>query len=115
MIRTPELVRCPVCGSKKINSFRVRGSEEMLCFCRGEGTVMESLVDRENTLSDPDEDSYSLGPTNSEQSNTESQAISALTGYVEEKPNEIDADNNFDTTASKPRGIRSLLSRMLSN
>lgn len=112
MIRSPELVRCPVCGSKKINSFKVRGSAEMLCFCRGEGTVMESLDDREVTLADPDEDRYSLGPSDSKPINTESQAISAPTGYVDES-NEIDANNRIGVTATKPSGIRSILSRFL--
>jgi len=77
--------------------------------------VMESLVDREVTLSDPDEDSYSLSQTRSERINTESQAISALPGYIEAELNKIGASNNVGTTAPKRRGIRSLFSRILSN
>ena len=115
MIRSPELVRCPVCGSKKINSFKARGTAEMLCFCRGEGTVMESLDDREVTLADPDEDRYGLGQTSSESINTESQAISAQTGNIYDDSNDIDADNAVDVTAPKPRGIKSILSRFLSS
>jgi hypothetical protein len=59
MQSTPELVRCPVCGSKKIKRITIDASAETLCYCRGEGTVMESLIARVETLSDPYQDQYS--------------------------------------------------------
>ena len=96
MIGSPDLVRCPVCGSRKIKNVSVAGVTETYCYCRAEGTVMESVDDRVATLVDPDEDrySYSDNPAALEPGSVEPKS-ETVTGSISEAlvlEDELDAD-----------------------
>ena len=108
MIGSPELVRCPVCGSRKIYALTI-GASDMYCYCRGEGTLMESVDDPATTLSDPDEDRYSFDLPTSEPVNVE---LLGTIGLGAEANAEPDSEHEMDAVYSAP-GARHKISAVL--
>jgi hypothetical protein len=75
------------------------GLTEMLCFCTGDGTVMENVVDRKETLIDTNADQYSFDRETPEQSELPEEELDVTDS--EKKPGII--ESIFSRIAKKVR------------